>query len=158
MPAPRHAEEAAVSVRRLPAQTARASEPPRWEVSYGSEATDWTVIGWIEQHALRVPADKAFDHRGEPGILFDEVQERPHLRRRITQPHRGDVAGDDVRAGMAVEIRVEPDGRVERVRVAVREHRAALRVGDAGAHRVDERLDGGGGEGAFLGRRAAGVG
>lgn len=53
MPAPRRAEEAAVSVRRLPAQTTQASEPPRWEVSYGSEATGWTVIGWIEQHTLR---------------------------------------------------------------------------------------------------------
>ena len=50
---PRDTDEAAVSVRRLPAATTRAGELPRWEVSYGSQATGWTVIGWIEEHRLR---------------------------------------------------------------------------------------------------------
>jgi hypothetical protein len=47
------AADAAVSVRRLPPATTRASERPRWEVAYGSEATGWTVIGWVEEHHLR---------------------------------------------------------------------------------------------------------
>lgn len=50
---PREPEEASVSVRRLPAAATRASETPRWEVTYGSQATGWTVIGWIEEHRLR---------------------------------------------------------------------------------------------------------
>lgn len=49
----RGSEEPAVSVRELPAATTRPSELPRWEVTYGSQATGWTVIGWIEEHRLR---------------------------------------------------------------------------------------------------------
>lgn len=49
----RGSEEPTVSVRKLPAATTRLSELPRWEVTYGSQATGWTVIGWIEEHHLR---------------------------------------------------------------------------------------------------------
>lgn len=47
------ADQPTVSVRRLPAATTRAGELPRWEVTYGSQDTGWTVIGWIEEHHLR---------------------------------------------------------------------------------------------------------
>lgn len=43
----------AISVRRLPAATTRTSEAPRWEVTCGSEAIGWTIIGWIEEQHLR---------------------------------------------------------------------------------------------------------
>ena len=49
----RASEEPTVSVRKLPAATNRPTELPRWEVTYGSQATGWTVIGWIEEHHLR---------------------------------------------------------------------------------------------------------
>lgn len=47
------AAEPVVSVRKLPTSTGRPAELPRWEVSYGCEATGWQVIGWIEEHRLR---------------------------------------------------------------------------------------------------------
>lgn len=37
----------------MPAVTERLAELPRWEVCYGSEATGWAVISWIEQQSLR---------------------------------------------------------------------------------------------------------
>lgn len=46
-----NAVEPVVSVRQLP--LARLRDLPRWEVSYGSEATGWIVIGWIQQERLR---------------------------------------------------------------------------------------------------------
>lgn len=44
--------ESVVSVRKLPSVTGRQIEQPRWEVSYGSEAVGWRVIGWIDQRNL----------------------------------------------------------------------------------------------------------
>lgn len=45
--------EPTVTVRKLPAVTVRPVELPKWEVSYGCEATGWVVIGWIEERSLR---------------------------------------------------------------------------------------------------------
>lgn len=45
------AEQPVVSVRQLP--EAKLHAPRRWEVSYGSEAAGWTVIGWIDEKRLR---------------------------------------------------------------------------------------------------------
>ena len=49
----RSTSEPTVSVRRMPAATTRASEHPRWEITYGDEATGWRIIGWIEEQHLR---------------------------------------------------------------------------------------------------------
>jgi hypothetical protein len=73
----------AVTVRRLPAATPRPSERPRWEVSYGCEATGWVVIGWIEEQRLRGASNVFYfatgihpvtgkHHRLEGNIDFDD--------------------------------------------------------------------------------------
>lgn len=49
---PHKTDQSVVSVRQLPPVTSRPSEPGRWEVSYGSEAVGWRVIGWIEERFL----------------------------------------------------------------------------------------------------------
>lgn len=75
--------DAAVSVRRLPSSTGKPTELPRWEVTYGSEATGWEVIGWIQEQALRgasnrfyfatgIHPDTGNHHRLEGNIDFDE--------------------------------------------------------------------------------------
>lgn len=46
------ADQPVVSVRKLPPVTKRRLEPARWEISYGSEALGWRVIGWIEEQSL----------------------------------------------------------------------------------------------------------
>lgn len=55
MPTIHAADQAVVSVRQLP--TAKRSDLPRWEVSYGCEATGWTVIGWIQEEHPRHTRD-----------------------------------------------------------------------------------------------------
>ena len=46
------AQSSVVSVRRIPAIKTSKSNPPIWEVSYGSEDHGWQIIGWIEQRSL----------------------------------------------------------------------------------------------------------
>ena len=45
-------QSSVVSVRRIPAIKTTKSNPPKWEVSYGSEDHGWKVIGWIEQLSM----------------------------------------------------------------------------------------------------------
>jgi hypothetical protein len=96
-------------VRRLPAATTRLGELPRWEVSYGGEATGWVVIGWIEEQRLRGARNPFFFatavhpsngrvYRLEGNIDFDErvnVIADFHLDPMTSRQHLGlDMIGD----------------------------------------------------------------
>lgn len=50
---PTTADEPTVTIRRLPVEATGVSQLPRWEVTYGREATGWVVIGWLDEHHPR---------------------------------------------------------------------------------------------------------
>src|SRR4051812_17797062 len=75
------------------------------------------------------------------------------LRGAVAEPEAGDVAGDDERVGRAADGR-HADGGVERVRIAVAEHPAELRVADPGGDARDLAFDRAAGEVA-VGERGA---
>lgn len=50
---PTSADEPTVTIRRVPAEATGVSQLPRWEVTYGGQATGWLVIGWLDEHPPR---------------------------------------------------------------------------------------------------------
>ena len=108
----------------------------------------------IDQHAARLAANDAGEQGLELRVAFRERQVGPHLRRGIPQPHGVDVACDDEGVGLAIE-RAGPNRGVERVRKAVFEEPAQLRIRDGLLHFDDLGIDGVADEVALVNRGPA---
>jgi len=121
----------------------------------GGVAHEGVGVGVEDDHA-GLAADEAFEQFAEFGVFFGERQIGPHLGGGVAEPHRIDVAGDDVGVGLAF-VGAGEDGGVESVGKAVFEDGGECGVGDAVLEARNESLNGGAGEVA-VGEGGAGVG
>jgi hypothetical protein len=91
----------------------------------------------------------------QPGVVLGEREIRPDLRRGIPQPHGVNVPRDDEGVGFAVQF-PGTDGGVQGIGETVFEHPGEFGVGDAFLDRLNFGLDGIAGKPAVRERRAAG--
>ena len=83
----------------------------------------------VDKYASSLPADHARDEPRQPGIFFRKVNIWVHLRRRITQPHCVNVAGDNKSVGLAIQ-RTWKNSGVEGIRKAALKHRSQHGIGN----------------------------
>ena len=107
----------------------------------------------VEADARELAQHNAAHEATQGLVVLHEAQVRPHLCRRVAQPHGVYVACVDERVVFAVGAARVVHRGVERVGEAVAEEPCELRVAEGALHLVDLRVHGRAAEQTLLGRR-----